>query len=121
MQGARAWLAAAMGFKPLFLSRELPENFLVTLESTIQGYEQAANDFNLHSANASAAKVMFASACKEVLALRRELDPIVRNKYADDPETLAMWESARHLERPAQRSTRAEPGNGNQPPEDEQS
>jgi len=120
MEGARAWLAAATPFKPLFLSREMPENFLEVLADTIQSYQEAVNDLNIHDVNASAAKTMFASISKQVMAVRRELDPIVRNKCMDDPETLALWEAARHFERSAKKSTPAEPGNGNQPPSDGQ-
>jgi hypothetical protein len=35
-----------------------------------------------------------------MVALRR-LGVIVRNKFRDDPATLAAWEHARHVERPA--------------------
>jgi hypothetical protein len=116
IEAARAFVAAATPLKPLFLSREMPENFLEVLTDTIQSYEDAVNNANLHSANRVAARTMVSGVCSQVLVLRRELDPIVRNKYRDDPEKLALWETASHLERPTQRSTPAEPGNGNQPP-----
>jgi hypothetical protein len=116
VEGARAFIATGTTMKPLFLSREMPENFLEVLADTIQSYEEAVNDYNLHSANRAAARAMLDDVCSQVLAVRRELDPIVRNKYRNDPEKLAMWETASHLERQAKRNASAEPGNGNQPP-----
>ena len=120
IETARAFLAAATPLKPLFLSREMSENFLETLADTIQSYEAAVNNYNLHNANANAAKSMFGGVGKEVLAVRRELTPIVLNKYRDDPEKLALWETASHFERSPKRSTSGEPDDGNQPPEGEQ-
>jgi hypothetical protein len=116
VEGARAFIATATPLKPLFLSREMPENFLEVLAETIQGYEDAVKDYNLHSANRAAAKSMLQDLCAQVRVLRRELDPIVRNKYRNDPEKLALWETASHLEKPPRKSAPAEPGNGNQPP-----
>jgi len=116
IEAARAFVAAATPLKPLFLSREMPENFLEVLTDSIQIYEEAVNNSNLHSANRVAARAMVSDVCSQILAVRRELDPIVRNKYRDDPEKLALWETASHLERPARRSASAEPVGTNQPP-----
>jgi hypothetical protein len=33
------------------------------------------------------------------MQIRRELDPIVRNKYRNNPAKLAVWESASRVER----------------------
>jgi len=120
IEAARAFIASATPLKPLFLGREMPENFLEVLADTIQSYEEAVNDYNLHRANATAAKTMFKDTCNLALALKRELDPIVRNKYRNDPEKLALWEAASHLERQARRSTPDEPDDGNEPPPDVQ-
>jgi len=38
-----------------------------------------------------------------------KLDPIMRNKYADDPATLAEWTSASHVERAPKRKKAKEP------------
>ncbi|HBB96050.1 MAG TPA: hypothetical protein DC054_11730 [Blastocatellia bacterium] len=44
----------------------------------------------------------------ECMTVLRKLDPIMRNKYADDPATLAEWTSASHVER-APKKKPAEP------------
>jgi hypothetical protein len=42
------------------------------------------------------------------LAAVRQVDPIVRNTFQDDPERLAGWLSARHVER-SPRKKKTEP------------
>jgi hypothetical protein len=37
----------------------------------------------------------------------REFDALFRNTFADDPATLAKWESASHVERRAPRQAKA--------------
>ena len=39
----------------------------------------------------------------------RELDALVRNTFADDPSTLAAWESASHVERRVSRHAKTKP------------
>jgi hypothetical protein len=43
-----------------------------------------------------------------MIALRK-LDPIIRNKYANDPATLAAWTSASHIERAPKRKKESPP------------
>lgn len=104
LEKARAFVAAGTTFKPLFLSRAMPEDFLEGLTGAVENFESGVTDYNLHVRNASAATVLLEDACLQVLAIKRELDPIVRNTYRNDPEKLAQWESASHLERPAKRA-----------------
>ncbi|HJQ34800.1 MAG TPA: hypothetical protein VJ866_21805 [Pyrinomonadaceae bacterium] len=104
IEAARAFIASGTDFKPFFLSREMPENFLLGLEIAVGGFEGAVDEYNTHARNASAATAMLEEVCARVLAIRRELDPIVRNKYRNDPEKLARWEAASRLEKPARRA-----------------
>jgi hypothetical protein len=120
MEAARAAVAAATLMKSFFVSREMPENFIEVITNTIQNYEDVVSDYNLHNANATAAKAMFVSTGKQILAARRELDPIVRNKYRNDPETLALWETASRLEKQPRRSNSDEPDSVSQTPSDGQ-
>lgn len=105
-RGDRAWLTAAQAFhadalplKDEFIAHEMPADFLETLGALIADYEQA-----LASRHQSAAKHVAASAAIDagieqgMVAVRR-LDSIVRNKFHNDPATLAAWASARHIER----------------------
>jgi hypothetical protein len=114
LEAARAFVATGTTLKPLFLSRAMPEDFLEGLASAIENYDSAVDDYNLHARNASAATVMLEDACAQVLKIRRELDPIVRNKYRNDPEKLAQWEAASHLERAPKRAA-SKKSNGTPP------
>lgn len=100
IEAARAFVGAATPLKALFLSREMPENFLEALTEAIQKLERAVNSHHIHRGNRSAARTLLDDTCSQVLSLRRELDPIVRNKHRNDPEKLTLWELASHLERP---------------------
>lgn len=104
LEAARAFVATGTTFKPLFLSRAMPDDFLEGLTGAVENFESAVDEYNLHTRNASAATAMLEDACSQVLTIRRELDPIVRNTYRNDPEKLVQWESASHLERPAKRA-----------------
>ncbi len=104
----QAWLTAARTFhteaQPLkaeFIAHEMPADFLETLKTLITDYEQA-----LASGHQSTEKHVAASAAidKEIergMTAARKLDSIVRNKFHNDPATLAAWASARHIERVA--------------------
>src|SRR5688500_4550041 len=116
IEAARAFVAAATPLKPLFLSREMPENFLEALGDAIQSFEEAVNVCNLHRAGRAAAGSLLDDTCLKVVALRRELDPIVRNRYRNDPERLALWETASHLEKPAKKGAAAKPDGASAPP-----
>lgn len=116
IEAARAFVATATPLKPLFLSREMPENFLEVLTNTIQSFEEAVNNHNTHIGNRSAARMLVDEVCSQVIELRRELYPIVRNKYQNDPEKLALWETASHLERPSRSAAAKKPGSAPPPP-----
>lgn len=104
LEAARAYVAAGTTFRPLFLGRGMPENFLDGLSGAVENFESAVDDYNTHARNASAATAMLEDACAQVLTIRRELDPVVRNKYRNDPDELAQREAASHPEKPASRA-----------------
>jgi hypothetical protein len=104
-EAARAFMAAATPLKSLFLSREMPENFLEELAADVRLFEGLINEQNLHNGSRTAASTLLKDACAQVLTLRRELDPIVRNKYRNDPERLTLWEAASRLERQARKGS----------------
>jgi hypothetical protein len=103
INAARAFITAATPMKAEFIKRELPETFLDDLSAAIERFESASD-----SQSQSAGKRVNATASiKQLLdrgmTLKHELDPIVRNKYRNDPAKLAVWESASHVERTPRR------------------
>jgi hypothetical protein len=112
---ARSFLADAGPYKAEFIRNEMPADFLETLAARIQGVEQSIAAQN----RSHGARVTATSAIKDVVArgltVQRQLDVIVRNKFAADPATLAAWESASHTER-ASRTARPKAAADNAPP-----
>ena len=107
INSARAFVEAATTLKPKFISRELPATFIEDLQAAIAQLEASVTSYNRQRGNHSAATASLRDALMRVLALRRELEPIVRNKFRDDPAALAMWESASRLERAPKRAASA--------------
>ncbi len=46
----------------------------------------------------------------------RRLDPIIRNKFANEPAVLSEWEGARHIRRGPRSQREDGGGNNNNPP-----
>jgi hypothetical protein len=99
INSARAFVEAATPLKTQFTSRELPATFLADLSAAVASFEESVSSFNQHRGNRLSAAASLQDALAQVIKLRRELDPIVRNKFRNDPAVLASWESASHLER----------------------
>ena len=108
INSARAFVQAATPLKSHFISREMPENFLEDLTAAIEQLEASVSNHNQHRANRVAATASLKATLSRVMEIRRELDPIVRNKFRDDPATLAAWKSASHLERAPKKSVPAQ-------------
>ncbi len=109
---ARAFAADAEPLKEEFIKRGMPEDFLEDLQADIAELERAiADKAQGAEAHASATAAIDAEVERGMNAVR-ELDPIIRNMFADDPATLAAWMTASHVERPARRK-KVEPPAGN--------
>jgi hypothetical protein len=100
VNSARAFVVAAETFKAEFIQRELPATFLDDLSDAIAEFERASSSLNLNTTE----RVRNTAALKSTLAraavLRKELHPIVTNKYRDDSASLAAWKNASRVERP---------------------
>ena len=100
LSAARAFAADALPLKPQFIQHELPANFLEDLNSDIADFEQAISNQGLSTGAQIAATEAIDDAIDRGLMTVRKLHAVVRNKFANDPATLAAWTSARHVERP---------------------
>jgi hypothetical protein len=103
ISAARAAIATATPLKSEFLKREMPATFLEDLTALITELENQVNERNANREKHVTATAAIKDALKRGVKLMRELDPIVRNKYRDDPATLAAWDSATHVPRPAKK------------------
>lgn len=112
LSAARAFAADALPLKAEFTRRGLPEDFLEDLSADIEAFEQAITQtIQKREAQVAATAAIDESIERGVNAVR-ELDVIVRNKFAADPATLAAWLSASHTQRTPRRS----PADSNAPP-----
>lgn len=105
---ARAFAADALPLKADFIKNELPADFLEDLNDDIKAFEQAITGQNLSADTHVAATQAIDEAVDRGLNTVRQLDAIVRNKFTNDPATLAAWLSASHVER-APKPKKAEP------------
>jgi hypothetical protein len=117
-RGEQAWLTAARTFhtdaQPLkdeFIAHEMPADFLETLNALITDYEEALAAGHQSTGKHVAASAAIDKAIERGMTAARKLDSIVRNKFHNDPATLAAWASARHVERVPHK-----PKNPNTPP-----
>jgi hypothetical protein len=96
---ARSFLADAGAFKAEFIRNELPADFLDKLAAQIESFEQSVAVQH----RSLGARVTITSAIKSAvahgLAVQRQLDVVVRNKFDGDAGKLAAWASASHTER----------------------
>jgi hypothetical protein len=102
----QAWLTAARTFhedaQPLkdeFIAHEMPADFLEKLDALIIDYEEALQSGHQSTARHVAASAAIDKGIERGMTAARKLDSIVRNKFHNDPATLAAWASARHIER----------------------
>ncbi|HEX8720940.1 MAG TPA: hypothetical protein VF736_09950 [Pyrinomonadaceae bacterium] len=112
LQIGRAFAEAAEEFKEHFMRYEIPATFFTGFKQKIANLEQAMGEQNVgRGAHVLATATAEAEAERGMNAVRK-LDAIVRNKFREDPATLAAWESARRVENPTHARRRTN-GNGN--------
>lgn len=99
LETARAFAADAVAYKDLFIRYEMPADFLEDLAADIAAFEAASQSQNTGMENQVAASAAVDTAREQGMNAVRRLDAVVRNKYRNDPATLAAWERARHIER----------------------
>ncbi len=100
---AHSYATNALPLKAQFIAHEMPADFIEELNEGIVDLEAAiANQGNAvgDHVSASAALEDALDRCDDTV---RKEDPIMKNKYADDPGTLAEWISASHVERAPRR------------------
>lgn len=94
----RAFHSESAAYNADFIAYGLNANFRLALD-------EEANAFEASFAAAATAKAEQVAATADIAATIREgmidvrvLDPVVRNKYADNPGKLAAWLSASHVQ-----------------------
>lgn len=116
LQTARAFVGDALPLKADFLRHEMHESFVEDFKEDIADLERAMGQQNTgRDAHVSATASVETAAERGMNAVRK-LDAIIRNKFRDDPATIAAWESARHVESATRTRRRSNGGtSGNKP------
>ena len=104
LNAARAFATDAAPLSAEFINHELPADFLTDLNTDIANMEAAINHQSSGVGDHVSAGVSIDESIANGMKLVRMLDAIVRNRYADNPATLAEWTSASHTERAPRRS-----------------
>jgi hypothetical protein len=109
LAAARAFAVAATPLEAQFIARELAATFLQDLQDDIEALEAAIDAQVSGKGDRLAARADLDAQIDAGLIARRKLDPIVRNKYANNPGILAEWLSASHTERGPRRKGTSPP------------
>lgn len=104
LSAARAFANDAAPLTAQFREHEMPADFLTDLAADIASLEAAIS----HQAGGVGDHIAAGAAIDETVekgvVFVKKLDAIVRNKFANNPATLAEWTSASHTERAPRRS-----------------
>jgi hypothetical protein len=111
---ARAFLTDAAPYKTDFIANEMPADFLEDLQADINAFASSGSGQQHDKQTHVAATDGLSEAADEVLNLVKQLNAPVRNKFRDDPTTLAAWATAQHTRRPPR--PKDKPDTPQQPP-----
>ncbi len=96
---ARAFAANAAPLAADFIACEMPADFLAQLNTAITAFAGATDTQSGGKGAKSKGTAGIRSNLGTAFQAVRGLDAIVKNKYRNDPATLAEWAIARHVER----------------------
>ncbi|MGB9180606.1 MAG: hypothetical protein WCB68_15335 [Pyrinomonadaceae bacterium] len=99
LSAARASAQDALPYKAQFIEYEMPATFLEDLASEIAAFEATVSTQQQSKQASVSSTFSLADSTGKCMNIVRQLDAIVRNRFTDDPATLAEWTSATHIER----------------------
>ena len=106
---ARAIARDADEFKDHFIAHEMPATCIDDLKVSITRFENSMDDQSGAVGDRMSSRVAINQKLEELMLTRRQLNPIMENKYADDPATLAEWTRASHIMRAKKKDEEAPP------------
>ncbi|MBL8395110.1 MAG: hypothetical protein JNK99_10240 [Candidatus Accumulibacter sp.] len=90
-----------------FIAYEMPATFVQDLKDDLATIRAADSEMDADDLNGVASTAAVGRLIREGMAEVRQLDAIMNNKYARNPDKLRAWESASHVERAPQREKKA--------------
>ena len=94
---ARSMAAQAAPLNAAFTRHELPAGFLTTLQTQITAMEDVIVQRSEARSAQVTATASIGQAIEQGSTLIQRLEVLTRNKYAQEPQTLAAWETARRV------------------------
>lgn len=104
LTAARNFAAAALPLKAEFVKSGMRPDFLEDLAADTAAFEQALSNRAEQRHTHVGATVTIDDLIERGLKMVRELDPVMRNIFEDNPGKLAAWMSASRVERSPRRS-----------------
>ncbi|MEO7099790.1 MAG: hypothetical protein ABI162_10545 [Luteolibacter sp.] len=95
----KAFLKDATPHAALFIEFEMDANFLTDLAADIALLEKANDSQGSGLSDQVGGTAELSAEAVKGIKLRKQLLPLVRNKFKKEPGILAEWESASHLVR----------------------
>ena len=105
---ARAFATDAVPLTAQFMAHEMPSTFIDDMNASILKLNTSMTNQSSAVGDRVGARAAIEAKLDECMDVLRKLDPIKRNKYADDPATLAEWTSGSHVERALKRKKKAD-------------
>ena len=109
LAAGRSFHEDATPLKPRFIEYGLDANFLDELTALITGIEAAGQRGDSSGEQRAASTAGIKDAAERGMANSRRADAIVRIKYANNPQKLAAWTVASHLERAPKKKESPQP------------
>ena len=109
LNAARAFITDATPLKAQFITLNLPADFLDTLQAHTDGFETAIKSKATGKQTRAGATTGIADTVHNAVIALHVVDTIVRNTYKNDPQKLAEWTVASHVERAARKTAKPAP------------
>ncbi|PYS49274.1 MAG: hypothetical protein DMF68_10495 [Acidobacteria bacterium] len=106
LTAARMYAADALPLKAEFIKRGLQPTFLDDLNEDIEAFEEALRQRTQGRETHVNATATIDDLIEQGMKIVRQLDPIMRNLFEDNPGKLAAWLSASHVERAPRRKAK---------------
>ena len=105
---------AQPGIPAKFIAYEMPADFVQDLQDDLAAIRSADDDMESDDQDGVSSTAAVGRLIKAGMAEVTQLDAIMRNKYARNPDKLRAWDSASHIERAPKREKKKD--NGGTPP-----
>jgi len=106
---ARAFARDAVEFRDHFVAHAMPPTCIDDLNASITKFEASMDDQSGAVGDRVGSRVAINQTLEELMITRRQLNPIMENKYADDPATRAEWTRESHIERAGKKKDEEQP------------